>query len=119
MSHRDRTSSRRPTDQLVQVRLASIGVSGDLVCVVRVDCQPTDTDTAPNQPPNPAASATTKEQPRTWTSGNYTTQATLVAVDGPNVTLRKADGNQVTIRRDLLSKEDQEYIQNSPLGPRE
>ena len=115
------------------------GLSDDVVRVVRVDCQPPEAAACAEAPPTPAedsaaadsaplnttsapdptANPPATEQPRTWTAGNHSTTAMLVAVDGPNVTLRKADGTQVTLRRDRLSREDQDYIQNSPLdrGP--
>jgi hypothetical protein len=102
-----------------------LGVSNDIVRIVRVDCEFKPTPVAPQSEPTsvpdepepaPAAIQAEPEKPRTWTAGNHTTEATLVAVDGPNVTLRRTNGSEVTLRRDLLSKEDQEYIQNSPLG---
>jgi len=51
------------------------------------------------------------EKLRVWKSGGYTTAATLESVVGQTVTLRKSNGTTVRVPINILSKEDQQYIQ--------
>ncbi len=56
-------------------------------------------------------------EPRTWTdtTGTHTIRAELIGFDGSTVTLKKADGKTVTLKGDLLSKEDMAFILSHPL----
>ena len=60
----------------------------------------------------PAAKPQTKPQMeyRTWTSGQYTTEAALVRMDGMEAVLRKRNGKDIAIARSRLSKADNDYI---------
>jgi hypothetical protein len=51
-------------------------------------------------------------QSRTWTdsSGTYTVEASMLGIEGDKVTLLRADGRQVVVPLDKLSKADQDYI---------
>ena len=56
---------------------------------------------------------------RTWTRANgKQVEAEFVKRDGPVVTLRRADGTEMTVRMRGLSDEDREYVKKvSPAGP--
>lgn len=49
---------------------------------------------------------------RTWTdsSGKFEVEATLVKVDGDQVSLKKSDGKFLSLKKSQLSKKDQDYL---------
>jgi hypothetical protein len=50
---------------------------------------------------------------RTWISDNGSrTEAELVATEGDKVILKTTDGREINVRRDRLSKADQDYLAN-------
>ena len=58
-----------------------------------------------------AAGVATAAEMRTWTSIKGTTiEAKLLSVDGETVNLEKKDGSRLSVKRNLLSTGDQEYL---------
>jgi len=55
---------------------------------------------------------------RTWTSaqGNFTIEAVFVTSDGNDVTLKKSDGDEITVSLDNLSQKDNSYVKELLAG---
>jgi S1-C subfamily serine protease len=67
------------------------------------------------------AVAQDESEQRVWTSrgGQYTVRATLVARDGDNVKLRKADGSVIEVTLDQLSDADRQFVEDWERSPTE
>jgi len=74
--------------------------------------KPRDTAADANDPPEVAKDVETKSMPRKWVSadGNFSTQATLIEFADGYVYLKRSDGRQAKVSYELLSRADQEYV---------